>query len=97
MYISLSSGIKLSINILKVLKNWVQKKKRNRKKKEQIPVSIKFTGLSVLRQLRSAATDPATVSWTLLLNARIIILYLLHSLTDIPAVFLKSRSFLHTS
>lgn len=95
MYISLSSGIKLSINILKVLKNWVQKKKKE--KKEQIPVSIKFTGLSVLRQLRSAATDPATVSWTLLLNARIIIPYLLHSLTDTLAVFLKSRSSLHTS
>lgn len=95
MYISLSSGIKLSINILKVLKNWVQKKKKE--KKEQIPVSIKFTGLSVIRQLRSAATDPATVSWTLLLNARIIIPYLLHSLTDTLAVFLKSRSSLHTS
>lgn len=91
MYISLSSDIKLSINILKVLKNWVQKKK------EQILVSIKFTGLNVLRQLRSAATDHATVSWTLLLNDRIIILYSLHSLTDTLAVFLKSRSSLHTS
>lgn len=96
MYISLSSGIKLSINILKVLKNWVQKEKEIGKK-EQIPVgSIKFTGLSVLRQLRSA-TDHATVSWTLLLNDRIITLYLLHSLTDTLAVFLKSRTSLRTT